>query len=183
MGKLLYNDNMFNRIMSKVFDLILLGVITFICSLPVITAGAALQSAYKIMFEMADGLEGPVTQSFFKYFKYILKKDFKDCIKSWSIILIFHVVLIVDLFLLTKTGMQSRSLLYGVTIVMLVSVIAVSDWFFALKVTFNEGSRENFRNAIGFYFVYLLQSLLGGTYTIFVFYILTRFPYLVGIAL
>ena len=183
MGKLLYNDNMFNRIMSKVFDLILLGVLTFFGSLPIITAGAALQSAYKIMLEMADGVEGPVTKSFFRYYKNILKKDFKDCIKGWSIILAFYVVLTLDLFLLTKSSIESRSFLYGVTIVMLVSVIAVSDWFLTLKATFNEGSKENFKNAIGFFFVYLLQSLLGGGYTILVFYILTRFPYLVGVAL
>lgn len=182
MGKLLYNDNMFNRTMSKVFDLILLGILTLICSLPVITAGAALLAAYKIMLEMAEDREGPVSRSFFRYFRYVLKNDFKDSVKGWSIILIFYAVLLTDLFLLTQTGLESRSFMYGVTIVLLISVIAITDWYFVLKATFNESSVKTLKNSVGFYFVYLLQGLLTGAITVAVFYILTQFPYLIGIA-
>ena len=181
MGKLLYNDNLFNRIMSKVFDLMLLSFLTIICSLPIITAGAASLSAYKILLEMADDREGPVSISFFRYFKHALKNDFKDSLKGWSILFISLVVLLVDLFFLTRMNMQYRSLLYGVIVVLLVSVISITDWYYSLKATFNEGSIKTLKNAIGFFFVYLLESLLAGAYTVVVFYILTRFPYLIGI--
>ena len=183
MGKLLYNDNMFNRIMSKVFDLILLGTITILCSLPVITAGAALLSAYRIMLDMADNTEGPIIKSYFTYFRRTMKNDFKDSLKGWFIILIVYAVLITDLFLLTKSTMEMRSLLYGVTIVMMVNVISISDWYFALKATFNEGSIKTLKNAAGFFMVYLMQSLMAGVYTVAAFYILSQFPYLIGIVL
>ena len=179
MGKLLYSDNMFNRIMSKVFDLILLGFFTLICSLPLITAGAASFSAYKILLEMADDQDGPVSISFFRYFKRALKNDFKDNLKGWSILFISQVVLLVDLFFLTRLNMQYRSLIYGVIIVLLVSVISVTDWYYSLKATFNEESIKTLKNAIGFFFVYLLESLITGTFTVVVLYVLTKFPYLI----
>ena len=167
--------------MSKVFDLILLGILTIICSLPIVTAGAALTSAYKIMLEMMDEHEGPVSISFFRYFRYILKNDFKGSLKGWSIIFLFHAVLLADLFMLTQTDMEFRSFLYGISVVLLVSVIAISDWYFVLKAVFNEDSIKTLKNSIGFFFVYLLQSLMTGIYIVAVFYILTQFPYLIGI--
>ena len=181
MGKLLYNDNIFNRTMSKVFDLILLGILTFICSLPIITAGASFMAAYRIMLEMMNDHEGPVSIAFFRYFRYILKNDFKDSIKGWGIIFIFYAVLLTDLFLLTKADIEYRSFLYGISIVLLVSVIAISDWYFVLKAVFNEDCIKTLKNSVGFFFVYLIQSLLMGIYTVAAFYILTQFPYLIGI--
>ncbi|MCR5291546.1 MAG: YesL family protein [Eubacterium sp.] len=181
MGKLLFNDNAFNRIMSKVFDLILLGFFTIICSLPVITAGAASLSAYRILLEMADDTEGPVSSSFFRYFKYALKNNFLDSLKGSCILSVSLTVLVADLFFLTKMNMQYRSLMYGVIIVLLISVIAINDWYFSLKATFNEGSIKTLKNSVGFFFVYLIQSLLAGGYTVAALYLLTRFPYVIGI--
>lgn len=181
MGKLLYNDNIFNRTMSKVFDLLLLGFLTFICSLPILTAGAASFSAHKIALEMTEDREGPVGKSFFKYFKYALKHNYKDSLIGWGILFVSQVVLLTDLFFLTKINIQYRSFLYGVIIVLLVSVIAIKDWYYLLKATFIEKSIKTLKNSVGFYMVYMLHSLLAGIYTLGAFYILTRFPYLIGI--
>ena len=69
MGKLLFEDNIFNRTMTKLFDLLVIGILTVICCLPIVTGGAAITSAYRVLMKMQKDHEGTITGSYFREFK------------------------------------------------------------------------------------------------------------------
>jgi hypothetical protein len=69
----LTGDNIYNRLMTKIFDLCLLSILTTICCLPILTAGSALTSMYAVMMKMSKNIEGTIISSYFKEFKSNLK--------------------------------------------------------------------------------------------------------------
>jgi hypothetical protein len=64
---------MYNRAMTKVFDLCLLSILTAICCIPIVTIGAAVSAMYAVMMKMSKNIEGPIIASYFKELKQNLK--------------------------------------------------------------------------------------------------------------
>ena len=55
--------------MSRVGDLMLLNLMLIICSLPVLTAGAAISAVYDMSLRMIRNEEGHVIRGFLKSFR------------------------------------------------------------------------------------------------------------------
>lgn len=69
-----FGDNAVNRFFGRVFDLLLLGIITFICCLPIFTIGPAITANYDIMIRMALDKDDRIFAGYFKAFKSNLFK-------------------------------------------------------------------------------------------------------------
>lgn len=172
MSNVFMEDNWFNKLMTRVFDLCLLNLLTFIWCIPVITAGRAITSMYAVMLKMVKDQEGPIVQSFFKE----LKQNKKGSVGLWLLILAGFVLLLFDLSLWTNAQVQYRSLFYGLTVAMLVALCAVSDWYFALRAKFENSPKESMKNAAKFAMVFFPASVLMGAYTIGIVVLLMHFP-------
>ncbi len=93
MNKLFSLDSPLFRFLEKVADFFIVNALFALCSLPVITAGAALTAAFKVMQNMVMDNEQPIVKSFFKTFK----NDFKQSTLLWLIVLGVLAFLIFDL--------------------------------------------------------------------------------------
>ncbi|MCR5215105.1 MAG: YesL family protein [Eubacterium sp.] len=175
MGNVLFSDNLFNRTMTKVFDLFVLGLLTFICCIPIVTGGASITAAYRILLKMRKDHEGGITVSFLKEFKNNLKSSFL----GWMLLITAIALLLFDLTVWTASESPFRSLAYGVTVFILVAVTAIADWYFTFRATFEETSIRSLKNAVAFSAVYMLQSIVLGIYNILVLFIATRISYFV----
>ena len=51
-GDLFNQDNAFNRVMTRIFDLALLNILWTVCCLPVITIGASSIALYTVTLKM-----------------------------------------------------------------------------------------------------------------------------------
>ena len=61
-------ENRFWSFMNKIMDVFFIGILWFVFSLPVVTAGAALTALYQFTLKQADDEEGYVWRSFRRAF-------------------------------------------------------------------------------------------------------------------
>ena len=71
MSKLFDQNNMFFAIMGVLFDLIILNVLTLLCCIPIVTAGAAFTAMHSVLWRMVRHEETYVARQFFESFKRI----------------------------------------------------------------------------------------------------------------
>ena len=171
----LTGDNIYNRLMTKIFDLCLLSILTTICCLPIITAGSALTSMYAVMMKMSKNIEGPIISSYFKEFKGNLKNSF-----GGSIVLVAGIVILtLDLTLWTQNEVEGRSLFYGLTITLIVLFLSINDWYLAIRARFNESTLQAYVNAIKFGIVFLPVTLMNGVFSVLFVFLVTRYAFLI----
>lgn len=92
MSKLFDQDNMFFAIMGVLFDLIILNVLTLLCCLPVVTAGASFTAMHSVLWRMVRHEETYVARQFFDSFK----RNLKQSLLPWLAFLLAAIVLVVD---------------------------------------------------------------------------------------
>lgn len=93
MGGLFNLDNPIWRFMGKLADLMLLHLLWFICSIPIVTIGASTTAVYYVTLKLVRDEEGYTAKSFFKSFK----ENFKQSTIMWLIILAMGIILGIDL--------------------------------------------------------------------------------------
>lgn len=64
MGKFFDIDSPLMQFLNKVADLMLLNLLTLICCIPLITAGAALTAAHYVVLKMRRNEEGYIAKDF-----------------------------------------------------------------------------------------------------------------------
>ena len=74
MGNFFSVDGGLYKFMSRLWDMVQLNFMWVVCSIPLITMGAATTAAYSITLKMVDEEEGYIVGPFWKAFKANLKK-------------------------------------------------------------------------------------------------------------
>lgn len=98
MKKTLDMDNPFFTFMGWLGDVAIVNILFLICSLPVITMGAATVAMYQTFQEMREGKAVSAFRSFFKAFGNAFKKSFP----AWLTELLTGVLLAFDLAFVTR---------------------------------------------------------------------------------
>lgn len=93
MGKLFSPDSKAMLFFSEVFDLILLNVLTVLCCLPVITAGASLTAMHYVLFHKLNGDDRGIVKPFFRSFR----ENFLQATVIWSILLVMAGLIAADI--------------------------------------------------------------------------------------
>ena len=82
-------DNKVNRIMTVVFDFLILNAIFLIMSIPIITIGANVTALYSVGFQMVRKDESSVYKTYFRSFK----ENFKQATAAWCFLLSIILIL------------------------------------------------------------------------------------------
>ncbi len=112
MFKLFDPDSAFSRGMNTVWDLVVLNVLWLLCSLPVVTAGAATAALYGVLFKMRDGRAARVGRQFFAAFA----RNWKRATGTWLVMLAAAALCGLDLLVSqseTATGAVFRVISVG----------------------------------------------------------------------
>ena len=75
MGGLFSVDGKFAQFMGKLADIIILNVLLVVCSIPIVTAGAAATAFYYVMLKLVKNEESYVFRSFLKAFRENFKQS------------------------------------------------------------------------------------------------------------
>lgn len=102
MNNLFNYDSKFVRSLTKAVDAFLLGFLWLLCSLPVITSGAASAAFYYAFNKSIRQGSGYPTREFFHGFK----TNFKQATVLWLMVLFLALVLSLDLFILTSSALN-----------------------------------------------------------------------------
>lgn len=158
--KFLSYDSKFTQFLVKLYNCCYLNLLWGVCSLPIVTVGAATAALYDVTLRMARGAEPSVTRHFFKAFR----ENFRQATILWLVMLGLGCLLAFDVAILYQIRGQGSSLLYmaGLAAVILGTVIYVLVllYLFPLVASVHNSNFAMLRNALLLGIRYLPYSIL-----------------------
>lgn len=114
--------------LGKVADLMWLNVLTLICCIPVITAGASLTAMNYMALKIVRNEECYITRGFFKSFK----ENFKQATVIWLMLLVAIVVVICDFYVMSLAEFEFGNIMR--VAITLVAVFVVLETLYVFPV-------------------------------------------------
>ncbi|MGN0362285.1 MAG: YesL family protein [Bilifractor sp.] len=154
MDKFFNMDGPVMRGLSRIFDLVLLNLVTLLCALPVVTAGASLCAMHSVLLKMVRNEESYIVRSFFKAFK----ENFKQATGMWALYLFFGGLIALYWSLLKSFG--NSQMVFRVIIAALVFLLlSHMSYSFVLIARFENTFGQMVRNAFALTVGYLPRTL------------------------
>ena len=154
------------QFLSKMADLMWLNILTMICCIPIITAGASLTALQYMALKIVRDEESYITRGFFKAFR----DNFKQSTIIWLIFMAVGIVLYADYRIVTTMDVQINGVIK--TLIMMVGAVALFTFMYVFPVQgkFSNSVRMTIWNAFVFSIVQFPKTIL-----MIVFYVL---PYI-----
>ena len=118
------NDHIIIRVLSRVFDLVLLNILWIIFSLPLITIGAATTALYSVTLKMVRNEEGYIFREYVSAFK----SSFWQSTIIWILMILLGSVIGLDYFILKKVPYEIE--IIGNTLLLLVWILYLIEVIF-----------------------------------------------------
>lgn len=141
--KIFDSENAFFRIMGVVFDLIELNLLTLLCCIPVVTAGASFTAMHNTLWHMVRGEAGYVHTHFFAAFK----RNFKQATLVWLVCLAVIVVMVGDVMVLGQLGGVMHDVLLMVLVIVGLLAVSVAQYYFVFLSRYEGAIKVQLRNA------------------------------------
>lgn len=126
--KLFNLDSPLMQALSRVADIMLLNVLTFICCIPIVTAGASFTAMHYMCLKMVRNEETYLVRGFFKSFK----ENFGQATVIWLIQLVVFFILGYDFFIM-YTSEEGLNIVLQV-LIFIVTILALLTFSFVYPV-------------------------------------------------
>ena len=150
-GRGLKKESKIGAVLTAVIDIVTAGLLWLLCSLGVVTVGAASSALYYAVVKCIRHERGSLTKSFFKAFR----RDFKTATLIWLIFLAVGLLFAADVWIFSAVS----ALLGTIGKLLLLALLAFFPWVFAFV--------SRFSNTVGGtlkYCGYLALSHIGMTF-------------------
>lgn len=141
----LFNLNSpFARGVNKLVTMLYVGILWFLCSIPVLTMGAATAALYEVMMKMVKDQEGYIAANFFRAFRQNLKQGLQLGIP----LLLAQIVFAFDFIYYSvfwEEGYRIQTILFAVLSLL---VLTVFPYVFAAMARFRNTAMGHFRMAV-----------------------------------
>lgn len=163
--------------MSRIADLIILNILTVLCCIPIITAGAALTALHYMTIKMVRKEECYIVRGYFKSFK----QNFRQATIIWLILLVAMFIIWGDFYIL-NSGIISLPKAFSV-IIMAVGFLFMMMviYTFPVLARFDNTIRNTLKNAFFMSILNLPRTLLVIVIYVLPFVILLTAPILMPI--
>ncbi|GAA0630152.1 YesL family protein [Bifidobacterium pullorum] len=149
--RLFDSENGFFRIMAVVFDLIELNVLTLLCCVPIVTAGASFTAMHNTLWHMVRHEEGYVHTHFFRAFK----ENFKQATVVWLVCLAIIIVMLGDISIMGQLDPVFHGVLLVVLVIVGLAAVTIAQYYFVFLSRYDNPVKVQLRNAamaaIGFF--------------------------------
>ena len=126
------NDSLFGRIFGTLGDMITVNILFLLCSIPVITFGAAFTSMYYALLRNLKYGDSSLTRDFFSSFR----QNFKQSTASWIISIIFIIVFSADVGMFGPNGVYPMTAIYYLIVVLAIIVMITAMFVFPVIAAF-----------------------------------------------
>ena len=141
---LLHIDSPAARAINKFVQMVYVGLLWFLCSIPIITLGAATVAMYEVLLKMAKDQEGAIGAAFFRGFKANLRAS----LPVWIPILLAEIIFSVNLFFYAILGGDNflvQSVVFGILLVLSLTLFGFA---FPIMARFEDTAAGTFRMAV-----------------------------------
>lgn len=146
----------FARFVNRLVDVIVLSLLTLLCSLPIITIGASFSALYYVLLKMLRDQDSGVVRSFFKGFR----ENFWKGTALWMILSVVIAILWADFVLLTSVAMDYGDLVWIPLLIITALVIMVGNYIFPMQAQFENSVFGTIRKAFLVCFMNLPRSFV-----------------------
>lgn len=155
--KSLFNiDSTFTQMLTRIGDLIIVNFLCLVCSLPIITAGAAISATHRIMQDFVMDNEGAIAKTFFRVFK----ENFKQATVCWLVLLLVAVALLADLALIYFfVGGTLQTALYVLLAAIALIVYGIALYIFPLLTRYRNTLKQHLTNSMVLMLLHLPRTL------------------------
>lgn len=129
---------------SKITNLIILNLLWVVCSLPLVTAGAAMTALYTVVLKMARDEEGSIVKTFFKAFG----RNFKQATGIWMGLLLYFLLVAGQLLFFIRVGQHTAKLLIVPIALFALVGLMVLTYVFPVLAYFTGSVKTTVKNAV-----------------------------------
>lgn len=140
-------DNPVWNFVGKFFDLMILNLLWFICSIPIFTIGASTTAVYYMTLKLVRDEGRSTIQGFFKSFK----ENFKQATIIWLIMIVVGLIIGFDLFFFLKIQTEAsmlRSVMVAVFLGFGILFAFTSLYVFPVLARFENTIKKTIINAL-----------------------------------
>lgn len=157
--------NLFNpegrvmQFLGKLFDLLMVNLLWVICSIPIVTIGAATAALYKVCFNIANNEDEPLFRTFFQSFA----KNFKQATILWIILLGILIFLAFDIYVVYNTNLINSNIgpiVIPVLVFLILVWMGITLYTFALQMRYSLKIKRVFYNAGLFCLAYIPRTVI-----------------------
>jgi len=127
----------FHAVVAALSDVIWAGVLWLLCSLPLVTVGAASTALYYVTAKCIRHERGSLTKSFFRAFR----ENFRQGTLLWLLLVLYVLIGLANTYALGSMGIERGSALYYLVRLLLLLPLLLFPWLFAFL--------SRFQNSIG----------------------------------
>lgn len=141
--KLFNLDSPLMQFLNKVADLMILNILTLVCCIPIVTIGPALTALHYMALKIARNEEGYITRNFFKSFK----KNLRQGILIWLILLAVLLVLAGDFYIINYSGLEFHEMIRIILMAIFLLIMFTSMFVFPVLAKFENTVFRTIKNA------------------------------------
>lgn len=142
--KLFDLDSKFMHYANKFADLMWLNVLTLVCCIPIVTAGASLTAMHRVLLAVYRDEESYITKMFFKSFK----ENFRQSTVIWLIYVLVFGVLISDFVLIVKNIIELPKIFTYALIFAAAAACLSFIWVFVLQSRYQNTIKNTIKNSL-----------------------------------
>ncbi len=141
-------NNPFFRFVGKVVDLVCVNILTLLCAIPVVTAGASFTAMYRVLI-----------RDFFKEFK----NNFKKATAVWMPLLVILTILLSNAWLMRQGVLEKFGSLYvlvGISIGLIaIFTLIFMQYYFSILSRYQTNIKNAVKNSLLLMFAYFPKSI------------------------
>lgn len=136
-------DSPLMNFLNKVADLMWLNILTMVCCIPIVTAGASFTALHYMALKIVRNEECYITRGYFKSFK----ENFKQATVIWLILLLVALVLAGDFYIISKAGIEFHIVIKVIIMAAAVLVLFTAVFVFPVLAKFDNTIKRTLKNA------------------------------------
>lgn len=136
-------DSPLMNILGKMADLMWLNILTMICCIPIVTAGASLTALHYMALKIVRNEECYITRGFFKSFK----ENFKQATLIWFILLAVVLVFVGDYYIILEMEVELHKVFKVILMAVTVLVVFAATYVFPVLAKFDNTIKQTIKNA------------------------------------
>lgn len=158
MRNFLNPENSLMVFLGRLTDLIILNMVTLICCLPVVTAGASFTALHYVTLKMSKDEEGYILKSYFKSFK----ENFKQATAIWIIFLGISALFYIDIRIIKYGGLDFPFIIDGIIYATYLLCCVTMMYAFPVLSRFTNTIKGTLKNAFFMSMIHIFKTILMG---------------------